>query len=134
LAIKASVNKGLSKNSINKSLSDDLNIVQNVIPIPRPLVNNQNIKDSHWLAGFVNGEGCFFINIFKSTTKIGFTAALVFQITQHSRDENLLKSLIPFLGCGRYSLRSNSDYADYLVTSFSDIYGKIFHFLKLMKF
>lgn len=41
-----------------------------------------------------------------------------------------MKSLISFFGCGRHALRSNKDYGDFLVTTFSDIYDKILPFLQ----
>ena len=28
---------------------------------------NQQIKDPNWFAGFVEGEGCFFVDIYKDT-------------------------------------------------------------------
>lgn len=76
------------------------------------------------------GKGVFFINIFKATTKLGFAATLVFQLTQHSRDIELMKSLISFLKCGRYAFRSNKDYGDFLVTTVSDINDKIIPFFQ----
>lgn len=41
-----------------------------------------------------------------------------------------MKSLISFFECGRYALRSNKDYVDFLVTTFSDIDSKIIPFLQ----
>ncbi len=35
------------------------------IPVSRPLVKYPEIIDPHWLAGFIDGEGCFYINISK---------------------------------------------------------------------
>jgi len=68
----------------------------------RPVVVNQVIKDPQWLAGFTSGEGSFLVRILKSSThKIGAKAILRFQISQHSRDAELLKSLIKYLECGR---------------------------------
>jgi hypothetical protein len=51
-------------------------------------------------------------------------------VTQHSRDELLLRSFIPYLGCGQYSKRSgkNSPAGDYLVTKLEDITEKIIPF------
>jgi hypothetical protein len=91
----------------------------NVIPVQRPLVKLSSKFDPYWLAGFVSGEGCFFINLCKATTKLGFSAYLVFQITQHSRDVKLMEGLISFLNCGRYVFRTNKDHGDFLVTNFS---------------
>jgi len=66
----------------------------NVIPKIRPLVRNKTIPDPHWLAGFVSAEGCFFVGISKSSTiKIKENVQLEFNITQHSRDYQLLMQL-----------------------------------------
>ena len=48
------------KASMNKGLSDKLAIdFSNVVPEIRPKVEDQEIKDPNWLAGFVSGEGSF---------------------------------------------------------------------------
>jgi hypothetical protein len=73
-------------------------------------------------------EGCFFVNIFKSTTKIKFTVSLRFYITQHSKDELLLRSFISMLGCGKYFTQSIK-YGVYTIQTFSDINGKLIPFL-----
>ena len=70
------------------------------------------------------------IIIFKSKTNIRFTVKLIFQITQHTRDEELLKSFIEYFDCGRYSPRSNQDVGDFNATRFSDVTNKIIPFLK----
>jgi len=60
------------------------------------------------MISFVLWEGCFFVEIYKSsTTKTGEAVRLVFNIAQHVRDEQLLKNIINYLGCGRYSHSSN---------------------------
>ena len=41
----------------------------------------------------------------KRGTKTGFAVKLVFQVTQHSRDQKLLNSLITYWGCGMYKER-----------------------------
>jgi len=80
------------------------------------------------VAGFTSGEGCFYIGINKAATKIGYRVQLNFQITQHNRDEQLLKSLISYFGCGYYSARTNKLAGDLIVTKLSDIIEKIIHF------
>jgi len=50
------------------------------------------------MVGFIEAEGCFFVVIIKSNTHdVGYQVQLKFKITQHSRDELLLKSFIEFL-------------------------------------
>jgi len=79
---KEGFNKLLAiKSVVNKGLSPDLKAVfPNVIPVQRPLVVSRVIQDPHWLAGFVSGEGCFFVNIYKGSSKTGFKVMLRFQI------------------------------------------------------
>ena len=115
--------------SLNLGLSDSLNAVfPDVIPAPRPEVENISIPDGEWLAGFTSGEGCFFVLVGKSSTNLsGFLVQLVFQITQHSRDERLIKSLISYLDCGRL-VTSSDNKVQFRVGKFSDNYEKIIKF------
>ena len=95
VSIKASMNQGLSSQLKDAFL--------NIVPAARPLILNQKIKDPFWLAGFSIAEACFYIGRYKSSyTKVKAQVQLNFQIGQHSRDTQLLISLIEFLGCGRY--------------------------------
>jgi hypothetical protein len=80
--IKALLNKGLNeelKTTFPKS-----------IPVERPIIVNQIIRDPQWLAGFTSAEGNFFLNVYKANTKTGWGVKLVFRITQHIRDELLI--------------------------------------------
>jgi hypothetical protein len=100
-----------------------------VTPEARPLIQNQEIKDPNWLAGFVSGEGCFMISLRESKThKLGERVNLRFQITQHFRDAELMKSFETFLGCGTYRERAGKDFGEFIVDSFSDIQQKIISF------
>jgi hypothetical protein len=58
----------------------------------------------------------------------GRQVLLTFYLTQHSRDADLLKNIISYLECGRYSLRKNQLAGDIEVTKFSDLYKKIIPF------
>ena len=115
VSIKATLNGG----------SDKLNLAfSNIEPVLRPRALNRKIKDLHWLAGFTDAEGCFFIPLKKSPdSKLGETVWLKFILTQHSRDKELLESLISELNCGRYI--SKSGYGEFVVEKFSDIWSKI---------
>ena len=81
LAIKASMNSGVIPEVF----------VSDIVPIIRPDSTDIGILDPYWLVWFVEGEGCFFVDIYKSKThKIGYQVKLKFQITQHSRDYLLM--------------------------------------------
>lgn len=66
----------------------------------RPLIKYQTIKYPHLVAGFTSVEGCFLIRVSKANTSIGFKVELIFNLTQHSRDEQLMRSLIKYFNCG----------------------------------
>ena len=66
------------------------------------------------------------MGVYKTTTKIGETVKLVFQLNQHIRDEQLMRSLIEWFGCGNISKYEEASY--YRVAKFSDICDKIIPF------
>lgn len=90
------------KNSMNKGLSDNIQIAYpDIIETPRPLISNYIIPDAQWIAGFTSGEGCFMIKISKSpASKLGLGVQLIFQLTQNNRDEELMKCILTYFGCG----------------------------------
>ena len=118
VAIRAAMNWGLSE-KLQLAFPD-------VVPVERPNVELPQIIDPHWLAGFSSGEGCFYINIFKDKTITGYTVRLVFQITQHSRDEKLISRIRDYLNCGHVSKNRKAIY--FRVSKFKDIVVKIIPF------
>jgi len=119
--LRASINNGLSQ-KLKEAFPD-------TIPVQRPIVKDQVIKDPNWLAGFTNGEGCFHVSIFKSSTKLGEAVRLEFIITQHYRDEQLMRSLIEYFDCG--NLSKDREVFHYRVGKFSDIENKIIPFYEI---
>lgn len=121
--IKASMYKGL-----NIELQDAF---PNAVPVLISTLDSPANIEPDWLAGFVSGEGCFSIQVGKSAeTKTGFRAWSRFQITQHKRDEELMKRLYECLNCGSYYSGSNSEVGNYIVSKLSDITEKIIPFFE----
>lgn len=118
--IRASLNLGLSE--VQK-----LNF-PNTIPATRPSISLSNIPHPEWMAGFISGDGCFFISLNKGRNKIGVGFNLIFQVSQHIRDELLLKSFIQYFKCGYYVKPSNEEWGHFQCTKFSDIYNIIIPF------
>lgn len=123
------------KASINKGLSDELKITfPKTIPMERPLVVDQVIKDPNWVAGFVSGEGCFLVNLYKvlsgASTRLGEGVALKLKVAQHLRDEELLKTLVSYLGCGVYSNVKEEEHGIFIVSSLSDILNILIPFFR----
>lgn len=117
LSFKASLNKGLSL-KLKEYFPD-------IIGKPRLGGSINKIPNIQWLSGFVSGEGCFLIDIYKSNTTIGVGVTLRFKIAQHSRDSVLMKQLEQYLGCGKYYSKSTDDVGEYIVSKFPDIRDKI---------
>ena len=115
---------------MNLGLSEKLRAAfPDVVPVERPKIETPKTVDSQWLAGFVAGEGCFIVSITASKTHpVGFKVQLVFQLTQHSRDEKLMRSLIELLKCGKIYRRGEA--FDFKVSKLSDILNKIIPFFK----
>lgn len=87
------------------------------------------LQNSSWLAEFVAAEGCFIIRIWESpSNKTGIGVCLAFTITQHIRDEALLRSIIEYLHCGRIVSRFSATTYEVEVTKLSDILEKIIPF------
>ena len=57
--------------------------------------------DSHWVVGFVDGEGCFHVGINAHTDmRTGYQVLPEFTVVQHERDAQVLHGLKAFFGCG----------------------------------
>jgi len=54
------------------------------------------------MARFVTGEGCFLYKKTEGRNIAGVGAQLVFQVSQHIRDQELMKSFINYFKCGLY--------------------------------
>lgn len=112
LSIKAAMNLGLS----NKLKNEFPNINQ----LTRVIVET-GIPNKYWLAGFMEGESCFYVSVYNSPkSKLNYAVQLVFKITQHTRDLALLKNISKLLECGRVEPRKNLDAYDFTITSFKE--------------
>ena len=57
--------------------------------------------EAHWVVGFVDGEGCFFVGINRHPEMtLQFQVLPEFTVVQHQRDVQLLHALKKFFGCG----------------------------------
>ena len=89
---------------MNRGLSNELKAAFiDISPTHRPnLATECNIPDPGWLAGFTPGDGSFLVKLRKSSSYIqGFNVVLEFKLTQHIRDEELMKTITKYLGCGK---------------------------------
>jgi len=122
--IKASLNKGLTT-SLVEAFPPSIPFLRSSVPL-----NNVKIHPQ-WLAGFTSGDGCFKFSIRESKLyKSGSTIVILFVLTQHIRDELLLKSFIKknFFECGH--TYSYLNYIEFRCQSFKDNYNKIISFFR----
>lgn len=113
ISIKASMNNGLS--------SVLTEAFPSITPIDRPLVKGIEISDPNWVAGFTEGEGCFNVNILSSKThKTGAQVQLRFEISQHSRDTELMNSLVKYWGCGKTTVIATRPVVRFNVVKFTE--------------
>lgn len=99
------------------------------VAVPRPQVPQILVPHPQWVAGFASGDGSFIINIRESKVmQAGGRVALTFVLTQHSRDEPLMRSLVNFFDCGQsYSYK---DYAEFKCQAFQANSEKILPFFR----
>jgi len=83
------------------------------------------------MAAFYGSRRVFYGWITKSSSiSIGFQVQLRFALTQHSIDEEFMKSLVKFFDCGKVFNRSKEDKVDFIVRKFEDLTDKIIPFFQ----
>lgn len=125
LSCKASMGKGLSKTL--------LNMFPNIKSTPRNLVLPAKKFNPFWVAGFVDGQGCFYVKTskLKQSKCIVYKVSVYFYIAQHTRDISLLNNLITYLNCGLVeTVKNRPTQCSYVVCKYEDIINKIIPFFK----
>lgn len=116
------------KGSANRGLSVELqSAFPDVIPMIRPVVDNTQICPD-WMRGFASAEGCFAVGFPKSPNSKLEKVQLIFQLTQHSRDEKLMRCLTDFFNCG--NIYKDGEVFVFRVSRVADIDNKIIPFFK----
>lgn len=107
-----------------------------IIPAIEPEFKLPSNLNPHWLSGFITAEGSFFISLYPVSPsgglekrKAGYAVSLVFSLSQHTRDIELLERLVNYLGCGIIREVNNRDTAEWVITKFTDINLKLIPFL-----
>jgi hypothetical protein len=61
---------------------------------------------------------------------VGYQVQLLFRISQHIRDDQLIGSFIEYLGCGRYAPVTGYNHGVFAVSAFTNILAKIIPLFK----
>jgi hypothetical protein len=65
---------------------------------------------AEWVVGFVDGEGCFSVPIFRNATcRLGWQAQPEFAVVQGERTVNVVHGLQTFFGCGSVTVNRRHD-------------------------
>jgi len=82
-----------------------------------------------WLTGFIDGEGCFSISIYKNTNKVGWAVKMEFEIGLHVKDHALLEEIQNYYQAGKIFIKSRQG-VSFCIQSPKDL-AKIFDHLDL---
>jgi len=104
--------------------------------VKTPDNQQERLKTIGWIVGYVDGEGCFSVSMFRNkSTRHGWQVFPEFVITQGEKSLNSLKIIQNFFGCGRIFVNRRYDNHKenlyrYCVRSIKDLNEKIIPFFK----
>nr|YP_010715988.1 hypothetical protein P2Y88_mgp03 [Paraisaria gracilioides]WDE74386.1 hypothetical protein [Paraisaria gracilioides] len=109
---------------MNKGLPDSLKeAFLDIIPKDRPTIFNSlhlNKLALGWLAGFTSAEGSFMIRVLNSPNhKLNKKIQLEFNLSQHVRDEILMRAIANYFQAGSVSINRNASI--FRVVNFSEL-------------
>jgi hypothetical protein len=90
---------------------------------------------SHYISGFVDGEGCFSITIQKSkNVKLGVQIIPEFHVSQHQNRTEVLELILERFGCGYIKPNDSKNSGDftsvYVVRNLRDLQNTVVPFFK----
>lgn len=101
----------------------------NALAVLRPIVVDKTVSNA-FFAGFSSAEACFFVTIRPTShQRTGYQVSLIFTLTQHNRDEWLMKSFVTYLGCGSIE-KTSRGMVNFNVRRLSDNLTKIIPFFQ----
>ena len=94
----------------------------------------ERLKMVGWIVGYVDGEGCFSVSLFRNkTTKYGWQVFPEFVVTQGEKSKKSLEILLKYFSCGKiYVNRRSDNHREYIyrycVRSKEDLTKKVIPF------
>ena len=92
------------------------------------------VLDPNWIAGFVDGEGCFSVSVHRSSMMRrhgGWQLQPVFHIYQHQDHREVLEAMVPIFGCGRVRSKGpKSSVLTFAVESLRDLEAAVVPFFE----
>jgi hypothetical protein len=96
----------------------------------------ERLKNLGWVVGFVDGEGCFSVPIYRcKVMTLRWQVRPEFAVTQGASSRSVLEDLVPFFGCGKvYANRRHDNHREhmsrYCVRRFADLRDVIVPFFQ----
>jgi hypothetical protein len=98
----------------------------------------ERLKIIGWITGFVDGEGCFSVSIFrnpKAKTKLGWQVFPEFVVSQGEKSRDSLELIMKYFNCGSLITNKRKDnhhenMLKYCVRSIADLNQKIIPFFE----
>lgn len=113
LGLRANLNKGM-----------DVKNIPNCIPVDRAIVTLPDTLDPNWVSGFTSGDGGFFARVIESEShSLGYRVRLPYEVSQDTRDKNLMSMLVTFFDCG--NVYASGTMVNFSVSDFSDIINNV---------
>jgi hypothetical protein len=87
-----------------------------------------------WIAGFVDGEGCFSVPVFRNhKAKLRWQVQPTFVVAQSASSRDVLEELVRVFGCGKVYVNQRHDnhrepLARYVVNRFADLRDEVVPF------
>jgi hypothetical protein len=92
------------------------------------------VLDPNWIAGFVDGEGCFSVSVHRSSMMHrhgGWQLQPVFHVYQHQDHQDVLEAMVPTFGSGRVRPKGpRSSVMTYVVEALRDLEAAIVPFFE----
>lgn len=122
--------KGFERNYqvriLSKSINNPIFFCRTISTyLPKP--NRKPFINPLWLTGFIDGEGCFTISIYKNTNKVGWAVKIEFEIGLHVKDNALLEEIQNYYQVGNIFIKSRQG-VSFRIQSTKDL-AKIFDHL-----
>lgn len=116
---------------LNKGLSEVIKTeYPYIIPATHPEFKLSLNLNPYWLSGFIAAEGSFFISVYPNEErKAGYAVSLIFSLSQHIKDVELLEKIVKQLDCGVVRKHNNRSACEIVVTKSADINLKLIPFL-----
>ena len=74
-----------------------------------------------WFIGFIDGEGCFSIGIYRNKNKVGWQVKLEFWISLHEKDKALLERIQNYLKVGNIHRHPSQKLLHYRIQSTKEL-------------